>query len=277
MRDAIKWLQAQWIDVRGNVKYALLLALYGGGSTAATWVFSYIQRIRHAPQQDRLGYIILGFLIFCGLILMSLLYRVISQPSTSGTRTAAIPAEDHTPESSKEVDLRGEIEQLYFQSSDRPLAFSYSILLKLRITNYGPQEATILHWEIFSRVGEEQNAGKLMPLPPHLGIERQDYRSLGAEPVSKIEPVTPDFETLAKEPFRRGIPREGWVKFAISTSGFIEPAVNAYLIVYVEDSLGGKHFISRPAQHYKKDGEVVTRRMPLLTPLGSGIVMPKKE
>jgi hypothetical protein len=84
---------AQWADVKGNVKFAALCLLisWGGSATLIAWFTGYIQRLRGAPEQDRLGYVILAVLCFCGLVLSGMFLYIV-MPRDRSQRFTQLPA-----------------------------------------------------------------------------------------------------------------------------------------------------------------------------------------
>jgi hypothetical protein len=58
-----------WQDIRGNLKYDILKwVVLAGVAVLTAAAIKWIQQLRHAPQQDTLGYILLAVLIFVALM-----------------------------------------------------------------------------------------------------------------------------------------------------------------------------------------------------------------
>jgi hypothetical protein len=266
------FIWSQWADIKGNVKYAVLYLVFfgGGGAVLLAWLTSYIQEIRGAPLQDRLGYIILAVLIFCALILSAIfLYLVLlSDRSKRSTGLSAPPRLNHVPlELPKkaepvvaplQVDLQGDILELYIWhvSSLFPVDKA-QVFLRARIVNRGLSEATITAFGLQIEIGDYRKGGDRTQIPPNLRIKRERegvfigtaFDEFPLEPVLGVSPNS--------EIYKKGIPHEGWLAFEVYVHGS-EEFPNAQFDLLLEDSLGGSHRIRRKAGVYRTAGQLVT-------------------
>ena len=247
-----------WNAIRGNVYWELVKLLpsaCGGGALFSLSTHLFLVATR-SPQVGKFGLILLAML---GALLIVLTIIAVKLPALVGqsTRTVLDPSsETAQPSQHKETELRGSVEGLWFGEADNPLSYSYPVTLKLRIVNYGPVEAYITEWKLISVVGEEQSEGTIVDMTPGLAIKRQTFERYTVDAQYKFEPLDVDIRAMTlKYPLRRGAPVDGWAVFTVSAYRF-EPAVNARLVLFLTDSLGGTHIIERPAQNYIKDGEV---------------------
>jgi hypothetical protein len=263
----------QWEELRGHAKWELIRwivpAAIAGVSTVIPIAIRWIQNIRHAPQQDLLGYIILAVLIFIALSISVLPF--VLRKSKTDHKSLAPPetlALEQTPKEASQapltpppaVDLHGSVEALYFlRQTGLPFAVNYSVYLKLRITNRGPDEVVITKWYLYVNIGEEDKVqGSSVDLPLNMAIKRSDSSIyMGLPQGFRYESVQPDLTKVPpNEPYRKGIPKEGWVRFDPMDYGSLPP-VNGHFFLFIEDSLGNTHWIVRKPQSYKPDGEIV--------------------
>jgi hypothetical protein len=280
-----KWIKDEWHELQWHAKWELIkwavpLCIAGVAALIA-FAIHWIQALRHAPQQDLLGYIILAVLI---VIALSLFVVIVMPRRSSSIQNAIISSppeieqasqpelKEHPPAPLPTVDLRGSIEGLYFlRPSGFPLISNYKVYVKLRITNHGPDEAVITRWTLHIIIGDDKVQGPATELPANLAIQRQDFSALYVgTPNFKYEPVQPDLTKVpTSDPYRKGIPKDGWVQFEPLDYGSA-PSHNGGFYIALEDSLGNTHWIFRKAQSYKMDGELVEISEPSLKALGSG-------
>jgi hypothetical protein len=103
-----------------------------------------------------------------------------------------------------------------------------------------------------------------------LYIKRPDPASLLGSPKQTYEAVVPDLTKVPhSDPYRKGIPKEGWVRFDVMDYGS-EPPVNGQFWIFLEDSLGNTHWIKRDPQSYKSEGNLTEIHDQNVTLLGSG-------
>jgi hypothetical protein len=276
------WLLSQWADIRGSVKFWIISIIAGSGVVSAmiTSLTRHIQRARGAAQQDRLGYIILGLLIFCAFLLIASVVALLLRTFTTNIQPMPEPVaesqkaelQELTPPPPKSVDLHGSIEGLYFFKPDSYPAFSsYSIYMKLRITNRGTDEAVITKWHLYIRIGKDDKVqGTVGVIPSNMAIKRVAGNAFLGTPNFIYESVQPDLTKVpVHESYRKGIPKEGWVRFDPNDYGS-EPPHNGAFFIFIEDSLGNTHWIERKPQSYKSDGELVELPGQNALGLGSG-------
>jgi len=247
------------------LKWAVLL----GASVMTAAIVRWIQGLRHAPQQDLLGYIIVAILVFIALTLCVFSIMLKKRFSEKDSTPTIAPLPEAPPEPEKEaeaaplkppptVDLHGSIENIYFLGASAPYLVNYSVYVKLRITNHGPDEAVITKWYLYISIGETDKVqGNSVDLPANLAIKRPDTNYLLMPQNFRYESLQPDLTKVPlSEPYRKGIPKEGWVRFDPSDYGSAPP-VNGAFFIYLEDSLGNVHWITRKPQSYKVDGELI--------------------
>jgi hypothetical protein len=160
------------------------------------------------------------------------------------------------------VNLQGEILDLYFHNSDVviPLQRMF-VLLKVRIVNHGPEEATVTHCGLRVSLKDFRAAGEIYPYPETWRIKRRKegpymvpvYEEISVEPRLGANPHA--------EIYRKGIPREGWVAFELYNS-HDRQFPNAQFDLLLRDSLGGEHCIRRDPQVYVKRGELLITPSP---------------
>ncbi len=278
------FIKRQWAEIGPNAKYDFykwaLLAGFGLAATMITYVVKWIQQLRHAPQEDGLGYLILGVLVFILLVVCAIfLFRRKLTPMPVST-TEPTPSEEDSDNSIsateplKDVDIFTEVLQLHFK--ENPSQYTYSIFMKLKLTNRGPISATIGSWMLFVTVGQEETrCDALGVLPTNLAVKRTDYLGMLTPPNETFEQIEPNLgELLDRFPLVRGIPQVGWVCFHLGSWDGLQPAVNAKLTIYMMDALGGTHWHVREAQNFKKSGEIVEHQAPFrITPLLGGGLM----
>jgi len=270
-----KWFEDQWNQIRGHVKYDLIkwvvLAGIPGASAAIPFLLHWVQSGRHAPQQDLLGYVILGILIFCALTLTAILFFVaakMTKAASPGDSSASATYEETSIP--KPVDLRGEVLDLYFR--DTPQAYgNYDVFMKLRVTNHGFQEATVAEWNLYVSVGEHESTGTQAQIPATLQLKTREPSGVFSEESFLHTALTPTFR--AEDTYRNAIHRTGWIAFTVVTWGNEAWPVNAVFRVKMTDSLGDEHWIQRPSQPYFKTGELVVVEPPPLLPMAR-ILMP---
>jgi len=224
----------------------------------------YQKHIQHAPTGSLVSYVLLGALVCCILLLFWVITRrergtAIAQPLTPEPVPSPPPPQTEVvPQPPKGVDLHGSIEGLYFlKPAGFPAFASYSVYVKLRITNRGPDEAVITKWYLYIQTGEDKAQGAPVNIHPNLAIKRPDPNTFFALQNFQYESVQPDLtKTPTNDPYRKGIPKVGWVCFDPNDYGAAPPH-NGGFFIYIEDSLGNVHWISRTPQTYRMDGELV--------------------
>jgi hypothetical protein len=271
-----RWFKNQWDATKGNfwwaLGYALFTSLGGGGMTA--WVTKVFQGFAHVPPTNTMGYFIVGSLV--SLVISICL--LVARRRTGNTPVALSVQTDEAaptlaPTQPKEVDIHAEIQQLHFKSNP---PYTYTVFMKLKLTNRGTADATIGSWMLFLSIGKDQSqCDSLGQLPANLAIKRITYPNPFSEPVESFEQIEPNLgEQVDRNPLKRGIPQVGWICFDVAAYE-LEPAVNAGLTVYMMDSLGSTHYFDREGQNFKRDGELVEHEPPmrwLLPRIGSGLV-----
>jgi hypothetical protein len=153
------------------------------------------------------------------------------------------------------VDLRGEILELYFHEQNSILGVSecVTVIMRMRIVNHGPTEATITHCDLQVCLGQERLSGSLLNRrPDSWAIRRRDDKILSVAYVeTAIAPLLG-----ADDIYPKGIPRSGFMLFEVYSLQNIE-FPNAHFVLSLKDSLGGVHCIERKPMFYRKTGELV--------------------
>ena len=143
------------------------------------------------------------------------------------------------------VDLRGEILEMYFYHPQSWLMFEpMHILCKVRIVNHGPDQATITSVGLevnlpgFNRIAQIEN------IPDLWLIRRKTSGLLGY--AFNDTTIAPQLGTPAEnETYPKGIPRTGWLCFAMHLVTGEDEFPNAEFILHLKDSLGGDHSIGK--------------------------------
>jgi hypothetical protein len=254
------WYSRQWTDIRGNLKWAFVYWLGLGGGM--TWLAHHLQFTLHA---NLAGWLSLAAPIFS---ILAVAYLVVIVVGRNNNRTATPPSEEPTtgalaaiqnalpapPALQKGVDLQGEIRELYIQSFEDMLHFSKTyVVMKVRITNHGPDEATVTGCGIRISLGDYQINGDVKnDIPVEWRIKKKRQGILGiAYDETPIEELLSD-----KCVYKKGHPNGGWLAFEVVSSGDIE-FPNAQVELLLQDSLGGRHYITREAGVYPRTGELV--------------------
>jgi len=250
-----------WTKIQGHLYYdiakSIALSLF---ATASAYL---VQRIRHAPQQDFLGYVILAVLIFCAFMLAWIASRSTGRaalnsksPDTPPPKTDAPMPAPFTLPPAPAVDLRGEILELYFHREEIPITSTVTVVMKVQIVNHGPVDATITAVRLQIRVGTDNlhaDLPKVIPDSWRFRRRKNELFNFAYEdiPFDVRLGVVPHDEI-----YRKGVPRVGWLAFEfISMEHFEFP--NAEFTLLLRDSLGGEHRIQRKPAFYKKTGEII--------------------
>lgn len=269
--DKIKNLRKRlWGAIEGNLYWQILTWLAGssvGGAVLAT-VAKLLHHVAHLPQTNTMGYFIIGALGALTVAVCILIARKSVQVRNTeddpskvfGTNPVSptpelIPLPPPPPPS---INLKGEILSLYFLRPSSGFG-SYSVFAKLRITNHGPDEAVIVKWNLHILIGkDEKQQAPPAGIPENMSIKRSASGLLMLGDTNfTYESVRPDLTKIpATEPYRKGIPKEGWIRFDTTDYG-CEPPCNAAFYIYMEDALGNPHWIDRQPQSYRKDGDLV--------------------
>lgn len=281
MSIAINWLRRQYEDIKGNAKWALLYWLVLG--SGLTWIIHHIQYAYHA---NIAGWLALAAPIFSILAVLYLVWIVSSrmpplktQKVTDKLDLIPVPAPQLTapaklpqPPRQLPVDLRGEIEEIYFQKQAGLflLTLKMFIVMKVRIVNHGPDDATITHIALSATVGRETVECTVMnAVPSAWRIKRQKAGSFFGETVETT--ISPDLPP--NEIYEKGIPHSGWLAFECMPLKDCE-FPNAEFKLHLKDSLGGIHTIRREAMIYYREGEIVasTAATPPLPSTNSSLI-----
>jgi hypothetical protein len=172
---------------------------------------------------------------------------------------AMLPApKPSTPTLPSPVDLRGDILELYFRKVNDMLGLPDKtfILLKVKIVNHGPVEATISKVALTVSLGAfKQTCDLVKSVPDAWQIRKRDEQFLNMVYIDT--PVGPCLgENADEETYPTGIPRTGWLAFELCSLENIE-FPNAEINLHLVDSLGAVHLIHRSSQIYVKNGEVL--------------------
>lgn len=261
-----------WAAIEGNLYWQILTWLAGSSAVGAVLaaVAKLLHHVAHLPQSNTMGYFIIGALEALTVAICILIARKnVLIRSTEGDPSNCFEANQVStapeliplpppPPPPPSINLKGEILGLYFLRP--PSGFgSYSVFAKLRITNHGPDEAVIVKWNLHILIGkDEKQQAPPADISENMSIKRPESSLLMlGDPKFTYESVRPDLTKIpATEPYRKGIPKEGWIRFDTTDYG-CEPPCNAAFYVYMEDALGNPHWIDRQPQSYRKDGDLV--------------------
>jgi hypothetical protein len=281
-------LRQQWDDIRGNFKWQIIVAIFGllGGnallSAFVAWIAKVFQRMIGLPVLPARFYVVLAILVFCVIVLSAIFLLVFTAfmakrnpsklspepqtcmpPEEEGAYLPAVPNPPVVPEPPKAVDLKGEFLELYFY---RPDVFNLVVqrvyvLMKMRIVNCGPDEATITSWQLGVQLDDGfQLDGSLVSIPPLWRIKRRKEGFLNLvyfeDSMDVCLSALPHSET-----YRKGVPRVGWVAFECCLFENVE-FPNAQFDLRIDDSLSGRHCIQKMPSIYRRMGEVVVASDP---------------
>lgn len=163
--------------------------------------------------------------------------------------------------SSKDPDIHIEIREVILRAARSALlsGSGCDVLMQLHMVNRGSIEATVTEWKLKVSVGAEHLLGKVAPIPTALYIERPRKGALAAlagdSPTEQIS--RPTLDEAAREPFKRGIPKDGWIMFFAASWGIdYEAPYNAEFTLTVTDSMGVEHTATKAPSFYKVNGEI---------------------
>jgi len=254
--------------VQGHLAYEILKWVVVGLGAIMTPVLLrlYQQYVEHVPPENLLGYLLLGVGIACLLLLLLIVVKaewkardvatsVPSKEPASGLQTDVIAVPPN-----KGVDLHGVVENLYFTQplSSAGIYLGYSVYMKLRITNHGPDDGVVTKWHLYIKIGDENVAqGASVPIKPNVAIKRPDPNTMFIQSNFVYESVQPDLAALPPhDAYRKGIPKIGWLRFDPADYGSAPPH-NGELYIALEDSFGDVHWVIRKPQSLRVDGELV--------------------
>lgn len=164
------------------------------------------------------------------------------------------------------VDLRGEIQELYFY---KPVVLGVSIrtliVMKVRVVNHGPDEATVTHVGLHVGLEGFQQDCAITNIPDSFRIKRRREGDFDLIlPSYQETTIAPILGGQAhKEIYKKGLPHEGWLAFECYSLQDVE-FPNARFDLHLKDSLGGTHCISRKSMVYIRDAELVVASSPAL-------------
>jgi hypothetical protein len=259
------WLKRQHEDIKGHYKWAIITWLVAG--SGFTWLVQRLQAVLHA---NIAGWLALAAPIF-SILAVGYLVFVSSRttPTVPSTRSdkVTLPLPSPQPVVCLSVDLRGEIQELYFY---KPQDFGMPapktiVVMKVRIVNHGPDEATITHVGLRANLEDFQQNGEVTNILELWRINRRKGESM-IFPTFEETSLAPVLGGQAhKEIYKKGLPHEGWLAFEFFDFRDVE-FPNAQFDLYLKDSLGGSHCISRKSMVYIKQGELVVASKPALPP-----------
>lgn len=267
------WLRNQYNDIKGNLKWAIILWLLGGGGL--TVLAHWLQAASHL---NVAGWLALAAPIFSILAVLYLL--MILQPKITATSPDQIedlsPATIQSLQAPKSVDLRGEVLEIYFYSPDQTLpgqghfltispdiGQAY-VLIQALIVNHGPDPATIKAAALEIILGSFRHNAELIEIPTQWRLKKKKEGAFfGFGYTWEETTIEPQLGAsgLDTETYVKGIPRRGWLGFKFYNFGHLE-FPNAEFILHLEDSLGGLHRICREPMAYDRIGEIVVASPP---------------
>lgn len=271
------WLRNQWNDIKGNVKFALLVFLLGGsGGGIVTWLTALTHGLQRWQQVTIVALFTVLFFCTIAALFWALGARskaaaaaTISEPPPIVPSRALISPPPRLsdivaprPAPAKETNLIVEIlEVLFRKQGDLFLSGggNWFVVTNVRVTNRAAVEPTITSWKLRVAVGAQVSEASPAPVPDEWVIERRESSYGSKTTVEAIPRPTLDI-LAANEEFKRGKPKTGWVAFKLWTSDYRTVApYNAELTIEVTDSMGNTHSGLWPAQFYVETGSVVYR------------------
>jgi len=161
------------------------------------------------------------------------------------------------PNEPKPVDLHGDILELYFDRQSVPgISLQVSILMKIRITNHGPDQTVITNWKLLIQLGEETpRVAEVISIPPVWWVKKWRSDLFNREPIKETIEVRLN-ELPPTNTYQKGVSQTGWIAFEYFTGEDIE-FPNARFTVHVRDSFGKGHTFQRAAGIYKRPGQLM--------------------
>lgn len=158
----------------------------------------------------------------------------------------------------KPVDLQGKILELCLHTDNEWESLCrFYVLARVRIVNTGPDEATVTHWGMEISLGRYHETGVFHRVPDRWRIKKLRADDMYGE-LFDVTTISPQLGVDAhEEVYKKGIPHEGWVLFALLTSIGGQECPNAEFKINLVDSLGGKHSFRREAGVYRRTVGVV--------------------
>ena len=159
------------------------------------------------------------------------------------------------------TNVKGEILETLYRPDYIGFSFTgFDILLRVRLTNFGNNVATITRYRIRVDIGKNYWNGERADIPTSWILEREGPLMLLGGSSTNIEPIAP--LNSASEPLLKGIPQTGWLMFKMSQGwvpGFQYP-VGAQITLIVTDSFGTDHVIIKPCGAYATTTKVTTAK-----------------
>jgi hypothetical protein len=154
------------------------------------------------------------------------------------------------------VDLQGDLLEIYIRYPDDkffPVTRAY-VFIYARITNLGTDEVAITAFGLRVGLGDFDHHGTLIEIPDSLRIKRpREGVFLGSGFDEFL--LTPSLSSQERI-YGKGKPQVGWLAFEVTVHGSEEiPNVNFNL--WLRDSFGGDHCITRSAGVYRTTGQLV--------------------
>jgi hypothetical protein len=160
-----------------------------------------------------------------------------------------------------DTNLKGEILDMLYQPDFSAFGFTgFDILLRVRITNFGNNAATITKYRLRVDIGADYWHGDRFDIPASWVLEREGPLNLLARSSTVTELISP--LNSAIDPLLKGIPQTGWLMFKMSPgwmSGFQFP-VGAQFFLIVTDSFGADHVIIKPCGKYATTTKIATAK-----------------
>ena len=254
-----------WEQIRGNLKYDLIKYTFVFAGAVVMAASAYLASLlKNLPT-----WFLPSAVLAVALIAFWWLGRTLNgrkaiqadeepQEPLSFQPAGQLPAPSLASPEPKPVDLRGEILELYFDRQCTPgISLQVSILMKIRITNHGPDQAAITGWTLHFQLGEEiPRAAEVIDIPSVWWIKKWRADLFNREPIKeKIDVRLNELPTTST--YQKGVPQTGWIAFEYFTGEDIE-FPNARFIVHAQDSFGNRHTFQRPAGIYRRLGQLMT-------------------
>jgi hypothetical protein len=258
MESWTKWLNKQYHVIEGHLKWAIILTI----TTALTWTAHYVD----AHRADIASWLNLALPIFA---IVAVLYLVLSRSPRRESAPSAkpltlppppAPTLPALPSPPAPVNLQGEIQELYFKSEGIPgLLQKMFVVMKVRVVNFGPDEAAITDIKLNVNVGESHLAADFVKTIPNDWRIKKRITDLFSIAYDET-PLEPPLLSAESEPqiYRKGVPKTGWIAFEWSGFSDIE-FPNGEFVLFLKDSFGKWHVVTRKPMVYEKPGEIVDK------------------
>jgi hypothetical protein len=241
-----KWIKNEWKDVKGNFKYEIYRALFGG--TVIASFLAFWKSLQHAHFEPYLYCSIL--LLSASLFVYASKHSAIEHISPDSHPRAEI-TEQIDP---KKPNLRADLLEVLFHFTRRGLGNDIFILLGIRVVNYGEEDAVVTDWSLVVTVGGVSMPCDQIPIPPNWRIRRMKD-ALGRR--TDDEEIDSDADAF-EHPLKKGVPKTRWIAFQVLTIPHrILPPHNAKFTLTLTDAFGMNHVTESGPGFAFDTGEII--------------------